>query len=183
MKRKEKFDIHFAPAKAGLHTAKIGQGSQKMQIPLANSEDPNYSFHLFSWAKEHRVSGKLRQQLDIERPTRLPQLHHQSLTAQPHEVTALCAALHSLVTSQKNRRNVSTILIHDEWNSETRASINQIPKIDEEGDIFYVFSTLSARDSPELFVFCAWWPNLELFNCDSESRLLISLDLKTVTWF
>ena len=46
--RKEKFDIHVAPAKAGLHTAKIGQGSQKMQIPLANSEDPNCPFHLFS---------------------------------------------------------------------------------------------------------------------------------------
>ena len=78
---------------------------------------------------------------------------------------------------------VCFILIHDEWNSETRASINQIPKIDEEGDILFIVSTLSARDSPELFVFCAWWPNLELFNCDSESRLLISLDLKTVTWF
>ena len=154
-----------------------------MQIPLASSVDPNCPFHLFSWAKGHRVSGKLRQQLDIERPTRLPQLHHQRLTAQPHEVTALCAALHSLVTSQKNRRNVLTILIHDELNSETRASFNQIPKIDKEGGIFFIFSTLSVRDSPEVFVFCAWRPNLELFNCDSESRLLISLDLKTVTWF
>ena len=42
------------------------------------------------------------------------------------------------MTSQKNRRNVFTILIHDEWNSETRASIIQIPKIDEEGDILSI---------------------------------------------